>query len=190
MVTYAYKSRRQLIFKNWSCHFSVFLIFSWYILHIICVTGLVPRHQKKKTSNKEVKRPQQSLCSGPGPVAPQLQSQPQMAQSKPPFVAPPPVHVSASSLDSTQLLNSGFDPLAQFMNPHPTQPSTEPNPTITAGNAHVVSGLPNANTISNQMLTETHPFLNQHPIITSPGMYNNTFLFSLSTLISQNLGQM
>lgn len=171
MVTYTYKSRRQPIFKNWSGHFSVFLICSWYILHIICVTGLVPRHQKKKTSNKEVKRPQQSLCSGPCPVAPQLQIQPQMAQSKPPFVAPPPVHVSASSLDSTQLLNSGFDPLAQFMNPHPTQPSTEPSPTITAGSAHVVSGLPNANTIANQMPTETHPFLNQHPIITSPGMY-------------------
>lgn len=152
---------------------SAFLIFSPYISYIICPPGLVPKQQKKKTSNKDTKRPQQSLCSGAGPVAPQLQIQPQVVQSKPSFVPPPPVHVSVPSLDSSQLLNSGFDPLAQFMNPHPTQLNKEPNPTIATASAPVVSGLLNANTPTSQMPTETHPFLNQHPIIPSPGMYTS-----------------
>lgn len=136
--------------------------------------GLVPRQQKKKASIKELKRPQQSLlCSGPGPVAPALQSQPQMAQQpKPALVSPPPVRISASSLDSTQLLNSGFDPLAQFMNPHPTQPSAEPNPAAPSAGGHVAPGLPVASTIANQLSADTNAFLNQHPIIPSPALHN------------------
>lgn len=106
------------------------------------------------------------MCSGAGPVAPQ--PQPQVLQSKPSFVAHPPVHVSVPALDSAQLLNSGFDPLAQFMNPHPTEPSAEPGPAVTG--APVVSGLLNANAPGSQMPPETHPFLNQHPILPSPGM--------------------
>lgn len=133
--------------------------------------GLVPKLQKKTSTNKDTKRPHhQSLSSVAGPVAPQLQppTQPQVVQSKPPFVPPPPVPVPVPSLDSTQL----FDPLAHFMNPHLTQPNTEPNPTITTAGAPVASGLLNANTPTGQTPTETHPFLNQHPIIPSPAIHN------------------
>ncbi|KAI3352525.1 hypothetical protein L3Q82_005472 [Scortum barcoo] len=138
--------------------------------------GLVPKQQKKSSTNKDTKRPQhQSLGSGVGPVPPQPQIQPQVVQSKPTFVPPPPVPVPVPvpSLDSSQLLGSGFDPLAQFMNPHLTQSNTEPNPTITAATAaNAVSGLLNANTPTGQTPTETHPFLNQHPIIPSPAIHN------------------
>ena len=111
-----------------------------------------------------------SLSTGAGPVPPQQpqpQIQPQVVQSKPPFVPPPPVQTLDSS---SQLMSSGFDPLAQFMNPHLTQPNTDPNPAVTTAAAPVVSGLLNANTPTGQTPTETHPFLNQHPIIPSPGM--------------------
>nr|XP_046228147.1 bromodomain-containing protein 4-like isoform X2 [Scatophagus argus] len=138
--------------------------------------GLVPKQQKKISSNKDTKRPHQSLSSVVSPVTPQppIQPpiQPQVVQSKPPFVPPPPVHVSVPSLDSSQLLNSGFDPLAQFMNPHLTQSHTEPNPTITTVGAPIVSGLLNTNTPTSQTPTETHPFLNQHPVIPSPAIHN------------------
>ncbi|XP_076584478.1 bromodomain-containing protein 4-like isoform X2 [Chaetodon auriga] len=134
--------------------------------------GLVPKQQKKTSSNKDTKRSHQSLSSAVGPVAPQPPIQPQVVQSKPPFVPPPPVHVSVPSLDSSQLLSSGFDPLAQFMNPHLTQSNSEPNPTITAVGTTIVSGLLNANTPTGQTATETHPFLNQHPIIPSPAIHN------------------
>lgn len=150
-----------------------FLCISSYLPHIICVPGLVPKQQKKTSSNKDTKRSHQSLSSGTGPVVPQPQIQPQVVQCKPAFVPPPPVHVSVPSLDSSQLLSSGFDPLAQFMNPHLTQSNSEPNPTITAAGTTVVSGLLNANTPTGQTVTETHPFLNQHPIIPSPGMYTS-----------------
>lgn len=133
--------------------------------------GLVPRRQKKKTSIKDLKRPQQSLASGPGPVAAPSQSQPQLAQPKPALVSsPPPVRISASSLDSTQLLNSGFDPLAQFMNLQPTQPSAQPNPPVPPAGGHTAPGLPVASTITTQLSTDTNPFLNQHPIVPSPGV--------------------
>ncbi|XP_049901610.1 bromodomain-containing protein 4-like isoform X4 [Epinephelus moara] len=133
--------------------------------------GLVPKMQKKVLSNKDTKRLHQmthSSGAGPVPPQPQPQVQPQVVQSKPPFVPPPPVQ----SLDSSQLMSSGFDPLAQFMNPHLTQSNTEPNPTITTAGAPVVSGLLNANTPTGQTPTETHPFLNQHPIIPSPAIHN------------------
>lgn len=140
------------------------------------LSGLVPKQQKKTLSNKDTKRTHhQSLSSGAGPVvAPQ--PQPQVVQSKPPFVPPPPVPVSVPSLDSSQLLGSGFDPLAHFMNPHLSQSNSEPNPTITAAGVPVPTGLLNTNTPINQTPTETHPFLNQHPIIPSPGMYTSTIL--------------
>ncbi|XP_078146896.1 bromodomain-containing protein 4-like isoform X3 [Centroberyx gerrardi] len=138
--------------------------------------GLVPKQQKKKTlSNKETKRPHHpSLTIGAGPVPPQPQppTQPQVVQSKPPFVPPPPVPVSVPSLDSSQLLGSGFDPLAHFMTPHLSQSNTEPNPTISAAGAPVGSGLLNTNTHTSQTPAETHPFLNQHPIIPSPALHN------------------
>ncbi|XP_034739967.1 bromodomain-containing protein 4-like isoform X3 [Etheostoma cragini] len=131
--------------------------------------GLVPKLQKKILTNKDTKRLHNlSVSTGGGPAAlqpqPQPQTQPQVVQSKPPFVPPPPVQ----SLDSSQLMGSGFDPLAQFMNPHLAQP----NPTITTAGATVVSGLFNANPPTGQPPTETLPFLNQHPIIPSPAIHN------------------
>lgn len=145
-------------------------------LNILFFSGLVPKQQKKTSFNKDTKRPHhQSLGGAAGPVAPQLQPQPQpqtqplVVQSKPPFVPPPPVPVAVTSLESSQMLASGFDPLAHFMNPHLTQPNAEPNPTITTAGTPLVSGLVNANTPTGQTPTETHPFLNQHPIIPSPG---------------------
>ncbi|XP_040891694.1 bromodomain-containing protein 4-like [Toxotes jaculatrix] len=135
--------------------------------------GLVPKQQKKTSTNKDTKRPHhQSLSSGVGPVPLQPQPQPQIVQSKPPFVPPPSVPVSVPSLDTSQLLTSGFDPLAHFMNPHLTQGNAEPNPTITTAGAPVTSGLLNTNTPRSQTPTETHPFLNQHPIIPSPAIHN------------------
>ncbi|XP_029992182.1 bromodomain-containing protein 4-like isoform X3 [Sphaeramia orbicularis] len=137
--------------------------------------GLVPKQQKKASTNKDTKKPHhQSISIGAGPVAPQ--PQPQVVQSKPPFVPPPPVSipvpVSVPSLDSSQLLGSGFDPLAHFMNPHLTQSNTESNPTLTTAGASITSGLLNAITANSQTATETHPFLNQHPIIPSPAVHN------------------
>ncbi|KAM4604470.1 bromodomain-containing protein 4-like isoform 2-T3 [Polymixia lowei] len=142
--------------------------------------GLVPKQQKKKTlSNKDTKRPHHpSLNSGAGPVPPQplpqpqSQPQPQVVQSKPPFAPPAAVPVSVPSLDSSQLLGSGFDPLAHFMTPHLSQPNTEPNPTISTAGAPAGSGLLNTNTHTGQAPAETHPFLNQHPIIPSPALHN------------------
>ncbi|XP_062243617.1 bromodomain-containing protein 4-like isoform X2 [Platichthys flesus] len=137
--------------------------------------GLVPTQQKKTSTNKDIKRPQhQSLSSGVVPVPPQLQPQPQVVQPKLPFVPPPPVPVPVPvpSLNTSQLLASGFDPLAHFMNPHLTQLNAEPNPTIAAAGVPVSAGLLHTNTPSSQMATGTHPFLNQHPIIPSPAVHN------------------
>lgn len=111
----------------------------------------------------------QSLSSGMGPSTSAPQTLPPLPQSKPSFVPPPPVPVPVPSLDSSQLMTSGFDPLPHFMNPHLTQANTEPSATITPAGASVASGLLNANAPS-QMPTETHPFLNQHPVVPSPGM--------------------
>ncbi|KAM7009261.1 LOW QUALITY PROTEIN: bromodomain-containing protein 4-like [Tautogolabrus adspersus] len=134
--------------------------------------GLVPKQQKKNSINRDAKRPlHQALSSGAAPVVPQPPIQPQVVQAKPPFVPPPPVTVSVPSLDS-QLLGSGFDPLAHFMNPHLTQSNSEPNPNITPAAAPVPSRPLNANTPTGQTPTETHPFLNQHPIIPSPAIHN------------------
>ncbi|XP_074544031.1 bromodomain-containing protein 4-like isoform X2 [Halichoeres trimaculatus] len=129
--------------------------------------GLVPKQQKKTPTIKDTKRPlHQTPGAGTGLVAPQPQTQPPVVLSKPPFVPPPPVAVSVPSLDS-QLLSSGFDPLAHFMNPHLTQSNTEPNPSITPAGAAMPGPL-NANAPTGQATAETHPFLNQHPIIPSP----------------------
>ncbi|CAJ1053873.1 bromodomain-containing protein 4-like isoform X4 [Xyrichtys novacula] len=148
---------------------------SFKIQNRLCPAGLVPKQQKKKNStNKDTKRPpHQPLSSGTGPVAPQPLTQPPAVQSKPPFVPPLPVPVPVPSLDS-QLLSPGFDPLAHFMNPHLTQSNTEPNPTITPTGAPVMSGPLNVNPPTGQTPAETHPFLNQHPIIPSPGVWTTT----------------
>ncbi|XP_061882435.1 bromodomain-containing protein 4-like isoform X1 [Entelurus aequoreus] len=130
--------------------------------------GLVPK-QQKTLSNKDTKRPQQqSVASTAGPVAPQHP----VVQTKLPFVPPSHVPVSVPALESSQLLTAGFDPLAHFMNPHMTQPNTEPSPVLTTPCPALTSGLLNVNTPSAPTPTEPHPFLNQHPIIPSPAIHN------------------
>lgn len=127
--------------------------------------GLVPKEQKKPTSNKDTKRPQQPLVTVAAPPQPQLEPQP--VQPKPSFVPAPPV--SVPSLDSSHLLNSGFDPLVQFMNPHLTQSTAEPNPPLSTPSAPAAPSLLSVNEPAAHLPSDTHPFLNQHPIIPSPG---------------------
>lgn len=103
--------------------------------------------------------PHQPVSTGVGPVA--AAPQPQLVQSKPQFVP---------SLDSSQLMASGFDPLDHFMNPHLAQSNAESSAAVTPAGALVSSGLLNANTPTNQTPSDAHPFLNQHPIVPSPGM--------------------
>uniref|UniRef100_A0A8C2YYW4 Bromodomain containing 4 n=2 Tax=Cyclopterus lumpus TaxID=8103 RepID=A0A8C2YYW4_CYCLU len=117
--------------------------------------GLVPKLQTKISTFKDAKRLHQLpliTAVGPAPPQPQPQPQPQAVQSKPPHVP---------SLDLAQLMGSGFDPLAQFMNPR--LPRSNGEPKASAGAA----GSPVANTPP-----ETHPFLNQHPVIPSPAIHN------------------
>uniref|UniRef100_A0A1A7YP49 Bromodomain-containing protein 2 n=1 Tax=Iconisemion striatum TaxID=60296 RepID=A0A1A7YP49_9TELE len=136
-------------------------------------SGLVPKQQKKISVNKDTKRPHhQPLSTGVGPVTSAPPTQPQLVQSKPSFVPPPPsVPASVPSLDSSQLMASGFDPLANFMNSQLTQSNTESSVPMTAAGALVSSGLLNANMPINQTPTDTHPFLNQLPIIPSPAIH-------------------
>lgn len=126
-------------------------------------TGLVPKQQKKILANKDTKKPlPQPVSSGAGPVAAAPQAQPQLVQSKPQFVP---------TLDSSQLMAPGFDPLDQFMTPHLVQSNAESSAPVTPAAALVSSGLLNANMPTNQTPTDTHPFLNQHPIVPSPGRF-------------------
>ncbi|PWA32562.1 hypothetical protein CCH79_00015105 [Gambusia affinis] len=137
--------------------------------------GLVPKQQKKTLPNKDSKRgnhqplpPPPLPPSGMLPVAPAPQTQPQLFQSKPPFVSAP----SVPPLDSSQLLSSGFDPLAHFMNSHLTESNAESGAAVTTAGAGLPPGLLNANAALNQTPTDTHPFLNQHPIVPSPALHN------------------
>ncbi|XP_049576050.1 bromodomain-containing protein 4 isoform X1 [Syngnathus scovelli] len=143
--------------------------------------GLVPK-QQKTLSNKDTKRTQQQrqpITTVTGPCTPQ----PQMVQSKFPYVAPPPVPVSVPvpvpaptapvpALESSQLLSTAFDPLTHFMNPHLTQPNCEPGPVITAVCPPLTSGLLNATAPVGPTPTETHLFLNQRPITPSPAIHS------------------
>ncbi|XP_057698999.1 bromodomain-containing protein 4-like isoform X2 [Corythoichthys intestinalis] len=141
--------------------------------------GLVPK-QQKTLSNKDTKRTQQPVTSVAGPVAPH----PQPALSKLPFITPPnvpvsipvsvpnPVPIPVPALESSQLLSTGFDPLSHYMNTHLNQPSTEPSPVISAACPPLVSSLLNVNAPVGPTPTETHPFLNQHPIIPTPAIHS------------------
>ncbi|XP_032418942.1 bromodomain-containing protein 4-like isoform X2 [Xiphophorus hellerii] len=136
--------------------------------------GLVPKQQKKTLPNKDSKRgnhqplPPPLPPIGMLPVAPAPQTQPQLFQPKPPFVSAP----SVPPLDSSQLLSSGFDPLAHFMNSHLTESNAESGAAVATAGAALPPGLLNANAPLNQTPTDTHPFLNQHPIVPSPALHN------------------
>ncbi|XP_077427299.1 bromodomain-containing protein 4-like isoform X2 [Vanacampus margaritifer] len=145
--------------------------------------GLVPK-QQKTLSNKDTKRTQQQSVTGPS--APHSQ----VVQSKLPYIAPStipvsvpisvpiptpvpvPVPVPVPALESSQMLSTGFDPLAHFMNPHLTQPNNEPGPVITTACPPLTSALLNVTTPVGPTPTETHPFLNQHPIVPAPAIHS------------------
>lgn len=96
------------------------------------------------------------------PQNPALQSSTQLKPQQHPSPAtymPPPV----TALEPSQLLENPFDPLAHFGQPlmhlpHHANDSSSPAPPHL--NAHPPGG---------PVSPETHPFLNQHPILPSPG---------------------
>ncbi|KAM8880313.1 bromodomain-containing protein 4-like isoform 2-T3 [Spinachia spinachia] len=105
--------------------------------------GPVPKLQKKTPALKD--------AEGPGPAPP----------PHPPHTQPPPPAL-VPSLDSSQLMGSRFDPLAQFINARLQRSNAEPDPT-----AAPVSGLLHANAPP-----ETHPLLPQLPITQSPAIHH------------------
>ncbi|XP_078140729.1 bromodomain-containing protein 4 isoform X5 [Centroberyx gerrardi] len=137
-------------------------------------TGMVPKQQKKKgLSVKEGKKTHPHIQGGPAvqaglhPQAPGLQPSGQMKQhqqhqpSPAGFMAPP-----VAALESSQMLENSFDSLPHFGQPlmhlphHAGNSSSPARPHL---NAHSAAG---------PVSPETHPFLNQHPVLPSPALHN------------------
>ncbi|XP_059415410.1 bromodomain-containing protein 4 isoform X5 [Carassius carassius] len=97
-------------------------------------------------------------------LQPSAQLKPQQQQHPSPAAyIPPPV----TALEPSQLLENPFDPLAHFVQPlmHlPHHANDSPSPAPPHLNAHPPGG---------PVSPETHPFLNQHPILTSPAALHN-----------------
>ncbi|XP_041861010.1 bromodomain-containing protein 4 isoform X2 [Melanotaenia boesemani] len=135
-------------------------------------TGMIKQQKKKSQSLKEGKKSQPQVQMGPTQagiqsqaVGPQSSSQMKQQQHQPPsagFMAPPPV----AALESSQLLETSFESLPPFGQPlmhmsHHTGNSASPAP-------------PHLNTHSaGPVSPETHPFLNQHPVLTSPALHGS-----------------
>lgn len=135
---------------------------------IVFVTGTIKQQKKKTPSMKEGKKPHPHAQMGPAQPGlppqvppPQPSSQMKQQQQRQPspegFMAPPPV----APLESSQLLETNFETLPQFNQPlllmNNTGNSSSPAP-------------PHLNPHSAEPVSpETHPFLNQHPILPSPG---------------------
>ncbi|XP_034045681.1 bromodomain-containing protein 4 isoform X3 [Thalassophryne amazonica] len=143
--------------------------------------GTATTKQKKKSQSvKEGKKVQPNTQTGPAQtsltqtVPPQtglftqataVQSNTQMKQHQPSpanFMAPP-----LTALESSQILETSFESLPHFSHPlmhlsHHTGNSTSPAP------PHL-----NAPSAAGPVSPETHPFLNQHPIITSPALHSS-----------------
>ncbi|KAM3863707.1 bromodomain-containing protein 4 [Diretmus argenteus] len=143
-------------------------------------TGIIPKQQKKKgQSMKEGKKTHPHIHGGPAPQAglhsqvPGLQLSGQMKQHHPHqhqhqqqpspagFMAPP-----VAALESSQMLENSFDSLPHFGQPlmhlpHHTGNNASPAPPHL--NAHAAAG---------PVSPETHPFLNQHPVLPSPALHN------------------
>uniref|UniRef100_A0A3Q2C6B9 Bromodomain containing 4 n=1 Tax=Cyprinodon variegatus TaxID=28743 RepID=A0A3Q2C6B9_CYPVA len=134
------------------------------------VPGMIKQPKKKSQSVKEAKKTHPVVQTGSAQVA--FQSQPVISQatsqmkqqqhqpSPAGFMAPQPV----AALESSHLLES-YDSLPPFSQsimhmPHHTG-STSPTPQNT--NAH------SAESVS----PETHPFLNQHPVLPSPALHSS-----------------
>ncbi|XP_024127837.1 bromodomain-containing protein 4 isoform X3 [Oryzias melastigma] len=133
-------------------------------------TGTIKQQKKKTQSVKEGKKAHPHTQMGPAqaglqPQAPPPQPSSQMKQQRQPspeaFMAPPPV----APLASSQLLESNFETLPQFNQPlllmNNTGNSSSPAP-------------PHLNPHSaGPVSPETHPFLNQHPILPSPALHSS-----------------
>uniref|UniRef100_A0A3Q1GQQ4 Bromodomain containing 4 n=1 Tax=Acanthochromis polyacanthus TaxID=80966 RepID=A0A3Q1GQQ4_9TELE len=136
-------------------------------------TGTIKQLKKKSQSAKEGKKTHPHVQTGPAqtglqPQAVGLQSSSQMKQhpqqhqpSPAGFMAPP-----VAALESSQLLETSFDSLPPFGPPlmhlsHHTGNSSSPAPPHL--NAH------SAGPVS----PETHPFLNQHPVLPSPALHSS-----------------
>ncbi|XP_029015734.1 bromodomain-containing protein 4 isoform X2 [Betta splendens] len=133
--------------------------------------GIIKQQKKKGHSVKEAKKMHPHIQNSQAPTG--LQSQPavlpssQMKQQHPHqpspagFMAPP-----VAALESSQLLETSFDSLPPFGQPlmhlshHTGNPSSPPPPHLNAQSAGPVS-------------PETHPFLNQHPVLTSPALHSS-----------------
>ncbi len=106
-------------------------------------------------------------------LQPSAQLKPQKQHSSPATYMPPPV----TALEPSQLLENPFDPLAHFVQPlmHlPHHANDSPSPAPPHLNAHPPGG---------PVSPETHPFLNQHPILPSPGEWKLPVYYIKSTLI-------
>lgn len=140
---------------------------------------MVSKLKKRGLSAKEGKKGHHPVIA-PGMVLPQMPPQPQapvllptaqlkqqqqqeQQQQQHPspasYMAPP-----VTALESSQLLENTFDSLPHFGQPlmhisHHANDSSSPAP------PHL-----NAHTASGPGSPDTHPFLNQHPILQSPGM--------------------
>ncbi|XP_047215679.1 bromodomain-containing protein 4-like isoform X1 [Girardinichthys multiradiatus] len=132
--------------------------------------GMIKQPKKKSQSMKEVKKTHPHVQKGSAQtvfqsqtVALQASSQMKQQQHQPSpasFMAPPPV----AALESSHLLES-YESLPPFSQPimhmpHHTGNSSPVPPHINAHSAESVS-------------PETHPFLNQHPVLPSPALHSS-----------------
>lgn len=141
-----------------------------YQIYMFIFPGMIKQQKKKNQSAKEGKKMHCHVQTGPAQATHQsqavgLQSSGQMKQqqhhhqpSPAGFMAPP-----VATLESSQLLETSFDSLPPFGQPimhmsHHTGNSS-PSPVPPHLNAH------SAGPVS----PETHPFLNQHSVLPSPG---------------------
>lgn len=136
------------------------------MLLMLFFSGIIKQPKKKGQSVKEGRKmhphiqssqAQPGLHSQPAVLHSSSQMKQQLQPSPAGFMAPP-----VAALESSQLLETGFESLPPFGQPlmhlsqHTANPSSSPPPHLSAQPAGPVS-------------PETHPFLNQHPVLPSPG---------------------
>lgn len=136
---------------------------------LLVFSGIIKHQKKKGQSVKEGKKthPHLHIQSGPAHLgihsqiaglqsSIQMKQQPQPPPGTPGFINPP-----VAALESSQILETSFDSLPPFGQPlmHLSHQAGNSSPAPPHLNAH------SAGPVS----PETHPFLNQHPVLTSPG---------------------
>lgn len=135
---------------------------------------MIKHHKKKNQSVKEGKKthlhnqsnaPQLGLNSQPASLQSNSQLKQQLHQPSPAGFIIPPV----AALESSQLLESSFESLPSFGQPHMHLSHHADNSSSPAP--------PHLNTHpAGPVSPETHPFLNQQPILPSPGKAASTLL--------------